>query len=245
MSLTRTPLVSLKEEKGIHKIVISNGANNCLNNDGLRDLLISLTDAIAADDLPILIMSNSRKAFCMGYTADCRRITDKMHIREAYSLGTTIARTMLRSRRAIISAVDGYALGLGLEIALCSDLIISTERSKFGMPEIAFGIPSLTGILPEVSEKFSGKAYSLIRTGKIFSSSQARDAGIVTEFLPEENFSKRVVQHSKKVESRLFRIIKSSDEISHSRSIVDDLFFKIYDPTCLTMSRLDHFRNSL
>lgn len=237
--------MSLQENEGVNRIVISNGVNNCLNNDGLRDLLIALTDAISSGDSPILITSNNRKAFCMGYTAACRRITDKMHIREAYSLGTTIARTMLNSQRAIISAVDGYALGLGLEIALCSDIIIATERSKFGMPEIAFGLPSLTGILPEIPERISGKAYSLIKRGRIFDATEARSTGIVSEFVGELNFQKKAVEHAKKVESRLFKIIKHGPETSQNRSIVDDLFFKIYDPTCLTMSQLERFRNSI
>lgn len=245
MPITRTPLVSLQENDGVNRILISNGVNNCLNNDGLRDLLIALTDAISSGDSPILITSNSNKAFCMGYTADCRRITDKMHIREAYSLGTTIARTMLRSKRAIISAIDGFALGLGLEIALCSDIIIATERSKFGMPEIAFGIPSLTGILPEIPERFTGRAYSMIKRGKIFSASEAKDVGIVSEIIGDVNFKGKAMDHAKKIESRLFRIIKNDSNTSMNRSIVDDLFFKIYDPTCLTMAQLERFRNSI
>ncbi len=246
MPITRTPLVSLQEDQGVNVIQISNGINNCLNNDGLRDFLIALTDAVNSGDSPILITSPSRKAFCMGYSADCKRITDKMHIREAYSLGTTISRTMMNSKRAIISAVDGYALGLGLEIALCSDIIIATERSKFGMPEIAFGLPSLTGILPEVPERISGRAYSLIKRGKIFDAHEAKDAGIISEMMDSVNFQKKAVDHARKVESRLFKIIKHGSETSSQhRSIVDDLFFKIYDPTCLTMSQLERFRNSL
>lgn len=245
MAITRTPLVALRETDGISRIVISNGINNCLNNDGLRDLLIALSEAVSYRDAPILITSNSSKAFCMGYTADCKRITDKMHIREAYSLGTTIAKIMLTSKRPIISAINGYALGLGLEIALCSDLIISTPGSKFGMPEIAFGLPSLTGILPEIPDRFSGKAYSLIKKGKIFTAAEARDAGLVSEIIDGTNFQKKALNHASKVESRLFRIIKHEGNVSQNRSIVDDLFFKIYDPTCMTMSQLERFRNSI
>lgn len=219
--------------------------NNCLNNDGLRDFLIALTDAVASGDSPILITSAKKKAFCMGYSADCKRITDKMHIREAYSLGTTIARTMLGSGRAIISAVDGYALGLGLEIALCSDFILASENAKFGMPEIAFGLPSLTGILPEIPEKYSGKAYSLIKRSKIFDAREAKSVGIISEFIDSVNFQKKALAHARKIESNLFKIIKNGSDVSKSRSIVDDLFFKIYDPTCLTMSQLERFRNSL
>lgn len=245
MAITRTPLVSLSENSGVNVIEISNGVNNTLNNDGLRDFLIALTDAVASGDSPILITSSKKKAFSMGYSADCKRISDKMHIREAYSLGTTIARTMTNSGRAIISAVDGYALGLGLEIALCSDIVISSERSQFGMPEIAFGLPSLTGILPEVPERFSPAAYSIIKRGKIFDAYVAKSAGIITEFIDSVDFQKKAVNHARKVESRLFKIIKHGIDTSQNRSIVDDLFFKIYDPTCLTMSQLERFRNRL
>lgn len=245
MPITRTPLVSLQEHEGINRIVISNGSSNCLNNDGLRDLLIALTDAISYGDAPILLTSDHRKAFSMGYTADCKRITDKMHIREAYSLGTTIAKTMLSSSKAIISAVDGYALGLGLELALCSDIIIASERSKFGMPEIAFGIPSLTGILPEIPERISGKAYSIVKKGKIFDAHEAKEVGIVSEFIDEVDFQKKAAIHARKVDSSLLKIIKHGPHISQNRSIVDELFFKIYDPTCLTMSQLERFRNSI
>ncbi len=245
MALTRTPLVSLQESEGVNVLQISNGINNTLNNDGLRDFLIALTDAVASGDSPILITSSRSKAFSMGYSADCKRITDKMHIREAYSLATTIARTMTNSGRAIISAVDGYALGLGLEIALCSDIIIATERSKFGMPEVAFGLPSLTGVLPEVPDRFSPGAYSLIKRGRIFDAHEAKDAGIITELMDSVNFQKKAVEHARKIESRLFKIIKHGHDVSQNRSIVDDLFFKIYDPTCFTMSQLERFRNSL
>lgn len=245
MALTRTPLVSLQDDEGVNVIQISNGLNNTLNNDGLRDFLIALSDAVASGDAPILITSATKKSFSMGYTANCKRLSDKMHIKEAYSLGTTIAKTMLTSRKAIISAIDGYALGFGLEIALCSDIILSTERSTFGMPEIAFGLPLLTGILPELPDRVSSRAYSLIKKGRLFSSTEAKEAGIITEFLEEFNFQKNAIAHAKKVESRLFKLIKSGNSGSNSRNVVDELFFKIYEPTCLTMSQLERFRNSL
>ena len=245
MPITRTPIVSLEEDEGVNRIVISNGVNSCLNNDGLRDLLIALTEAISARDSPILLTSDSKRAFCMGYTSDCRRISDKMHLREAYSLGTTIARTMATSKQAIISAIDGYALGLGLEIALCSDLVIASERAKFGMPEVAFGIPSLTGIIPEVPEMFSGMAYSLIKKGKVFGVHEAKEAGIVKEIVSSDNFQRHALGHARDIESRLFRIIKSGNQSSHNRYILDDLSFKIYDPSCLTMMQLARFRNSI
>ncbi len=245
LPIIRTPMVSYEESDGINKIVLSNGVNNCLNNDGLRDLLIALTDATSNSDMPILLISDSRRAFSMGYTSDCKSINDKTHLREAYSLGTTIAKTMLSSRSAIISAIDGYALGLGLEIALCSDIIVATERSKFGMPEVAFGIPSLTGILPEVPERYSGKAYSLIKKGTIFDASEAKDAGLIKEFVGTDNFQRHAMGHAKNVDSRLFKIIKSGYTGSQNRQILDDLFFKIYDPSCLTMMQLERFRNSI
>ena len=245
MSITRTPLVSFSEDSGVNVIFISNGVNNSLNNDGLRDLLIAITDAQTSADKPILITGTGERAFSMGYSADCKKISDKMHIREAYSLGTTIARAMTSSRQPIISAINGYALGLGLEIALCSDIIICSDTARFGMPEVVFGIPSLTGIIPEIPDRFPGKVFSRVKSGKIFDAVQAKESGLVSTILDHKNFVKQSVEYSSKVEPRLLRLIKTSHSGSQHRNIVDDLFFKIYDPDCITMTQLERFRNRL
>ena len=245
MSIERTPLVSFSEDSGVHVIFISNGVNNSLNNDGLRDLLIAITDAQASADSPILITGTGERAFSMGYSADCRRISDKMHIREAYSLGTTIARAMTRSGQPIISAVNGFALGLGLEIALCSDIVICSDTARFGMPEVVFGIPSLTGIIPEIPDRFPGKVYSRVKSGKIFDAVQAKESGLVSTIMDHKNFIRQSIEYSGKVEPRLLRLIKSGHSGSQYRNIVDDLFFRIYDPDCLSMTQLERFRNKL
>jgi enoyl-CoA hydratase/carnithine racemase len=123
--------------------------------------------------------------------------------------------------------------------------VIASERAKFGMPEVAFGIPSLTGIIPEVPEMFSGMAYSLIKKGKVFGVHEAKEAGIVKEIVSSDNFQRHALGHARDIESRLFRIIKNGNQSSHNRYILDDLFFKIYDPSCLTMMQLERFRNSI
>ena len=147
MSLERVPLVNLKKEGDLNVVTISNGVNNSLTNEGLRDMLMALTEALSGNSNPIMITGSGERAFSMGYSASCTKISDKMHLEEAYSLGTSIARIILRNDRPVISAINGYALGLGLEIALCSVFIISSRRSHFGMPEIKFGIPSLTSLV--------------------------------------------------------------------------------------------------
>lgn len=245
MPLESVPSVILTKESDINVITISNGVNNALTNQGLRSLLQALTESITSNSNPIMIIGSGERAFSVGYSAPCTKISDKTHLEEAYSLGTSIARIILRSGNPVISAVNGLALGLGLEIALCSDFIIASSNARFGMPEIMFGIPSLTGFVPEIPEKFSGPLYSAIKSGRIFDVTDAKKLGMITSIVPPPGFRKKAQDYCRKIETKLVKMIKPIERVSRYRTAVDSIFFKVYSPNCLTMAELERFRNSI
>ena len=245
MSLERVPLVNLKKEGDLNVVTISNGVNNSLTNEGLRDMLMALTEALSGNSNPIMITGSGERAFSMGYSASCTKISDKMHLEEAYSLGTSIARIILRNDRPVISAINGYALGLGLEIALCSDFIISSRRSHFGMPEIKFGIPSLTGFVPEIPDKYPGGLFAAVKSGAIFGIQEAQSFGMITAIVDSRNFMRDAENYCRKMETRLVSMLKPAERVGQYRQAIDSLFFRIYSPSCLTMTELERFRNSI
>ena len=245
MSLERVPLVNLKKEDDLNVVTISNGVNNSLTNEGLRDMLMALTEALSGNSNPIMITGSGERAFSVGYSASCTKISDKMHLEEAYSLGTSIARIILRNDRPVISAINGYALGLGLEIALCSDFIISSRRSHFGMPEIKFGIPSLTGLVPEIPDKYPGGLFAAVKSGTIFGIQEAQSFGMITAILDSRNFIRDAENYCRKMETRLVSMLKPAERVGQYRQAIDSLFFRIYSPSCLTMTELERFRNSI
>ena len=79
----------------------------------------------------------------------------------------------------VIARIQGYCLGAGLEIAASCDLRVASEDSKFGMPEVRVGIPSVieAALLPRLIG--FGRARELVYTGDPFDAQQALEMGLV------------------------------------------------------------------
>ena len=79
----------------------------------------------------------------------------------------------------VIARIDGFCLGAGLEIAACCDLRIATAASRFGMPEVQVGIPSVieAALLPRLIG--AGRARDLVMTGRIIDADEASAWGLV------------------------------------------------------------------
>jgi enoyl-CoA hydratase len=97
--------------------------------------------------------------------------------------------------KPVIAAVNGYALGGGLELALACDFIYASEKARFGLPEVTLGvIPGFGGTqnLPRLIGP--NKARELIFSGKLLTAAQARDWGIVNEVFPAGDLIPKVIE---------------------------------------------------
>jgi enoyl-CoA hydratase/carnithine racemase len=79
----------------------------------------------------------------------------------------------------VIARIDGFCLGAGLEIAACCDLRIATAGSRFGMPEVQVGIPSVieAALLPRLIG--TGRTRDLVLTGRVIDAEEACAWGLV------------------------------------------------------------------
>jgi enoyl-CoA hydratase len=93
-----------------------------------------------------------------------------------------------KMKKPVIAAVNGYALGGGLELALGCDFIYASEKARFGFPEVTLGIIPGFGGTQNLSRRIGvARANELIFTGKMIDASKATEWGIVNEiFAPEE-----------------------------------------------------------
>ena len=100
----------------------------------------------------------------------------------------------------ILAAVEGCALGGGMELALLCDIIIASEESKFGQPEINLGlIPGMGGTqkLKHVLRKYN--ANYLCMSGKIITGQRAYELGLVSVLLEKNNFLMEAIKVAKKI----------------------------------------------
>jgi enoyl-CoA hydratase len=143
------------------------------------------------------------RAFAAG--ADLSEM-QHMSVAEAWAfsqLGHALARTMAEAPFPIIAAVDGYALGGGLELALAADLIYCSPRSRFGMPETTLGLmPGFGGTQRLARQLGVARAAELILTGATLDAEAAARVGLVLEIIPEERLLEESLARARSVASR-------------------------------------------
>lgn len=234
------------DEDRIGWITISNLDGNTIDIEVLQDLLSALTDVMGDETIRVVALTGKgRRAFSVGYNGSCVRINDRGFLKNIYSLGFSISRALQTLNLPVISVVDGLALGMGLEFALSTDMIIASDHSRFGMPDLKFGLPSFTGIIPEIMDRFPSQAYNRIISGEIMNAVEAKSMGFVSSVMPDNSFSKESRKFLKEINPELFTFYKSMRSMSGRSSTVDRLFFDVYDTSKIKLKELYTFRNSL
>lgn len=157
-----------------------------------QQLLIDLTKAIEQisqdENIRVIVLTSSGdKAFCAGADLKERAVMNEKEVKQTVEL---IGRTLNRLealKKPVIAAINGVALGGGLELALACDIRFASNKAKFGLTETSLGIiPGAGGTqrLPRLIGK--GKAKELIFTAKVVDAIEANHLGIV-EYVVEEN----------------------------------------------------------
>ncbi len=151
-------------------------------------LITELEDAInrfeADEAIGCLVLTGSEKAFAAG--ADIKEMSSKGYMDVYMADFITVGwERVSKTRKPVIAAVAGYALGGGCEIAMMCDMIICAENAKFGQPEINLGtIPGGGGTqrLPRFIGK--SKAMDMCLTGRMMGADEAERCGLVTRVVP-------------------------------------------------------------
>jgi len=156
-----------------------------------KDLLDEIVDALETfegdDDVSAIIITGSgEKAFCAG--ADIKEMEPKTYM-DVYKedMFTVADRIYNGIRKPVIAAVNGFALGGGCELAMTCDIIIATEKAKFGQPEINLGtLPGIGGTQRLTRAVGKSKAMELCLTGDMFTAQQAKEWGLISEVVPKD-----------------------------------------------------------
>jgi enoyl-CoA hydratase len=155
------------------------------------EMLSALEDSISQAERSreirvIVIESTGQKAFCVG--ADILAWTALSPIdmwSEWVRRGHRVFDRIERTRQPVICAIQGFALGGGLELALACDLRISTDSARFGMPEVKLGtIPGWGGTIRLPKLIGHSRAKQMIFTGEQIGAETAERWGLVNEVVP-------------------------------------------------------------
>lgn len=174
---------------------------NSLSSDLLRELLevFEGLDADAAVRAVVLTGSGDR-AFAAG--ADVEEMSS-MTVAQAHSysaLGHQLAHRVEACRFPVLAAVQGFALGGGLELALCADFIVAAENAVFGMPEVTLGLmPGFGGTFRLAERVGVARARQLIYTGRKLKAPEALEFGLVNEVVAKGHAPARAEQLARQI----------------------------------------------
>jgi enoyl-CoA hydratase len=166
---------------------------NALNLQLMQELRDTLMLLDKNDNVRVIIITGNDQAFAAG--ADIKQMADKtaidMFMIDQFSTWDQVKKT----RKPIIAAVSGFALGGGCELAMTCDMIIASETAKFGQPEIKIGVmPGAGGTQRLTRALGKAKAMELVLTGKFLSAQEALFYGLINRIVPVELYLQEAVQ---------------------------------------------------
>ena len=158
-------------------------ALNALNGKLISELNTALDDCEADDGTGAMVLTGSEKAFAAG--ADIKEMKSLAFIDVFKHDFLTPWERLGRTRKPVVAAVAGYALGGGCELALMCDFIIAADTARFGQPEINLGvIPGAGGTQRLTRSIGKAKAMDMCLTGRMMDAAEAERCGLVSRIVP-------------------------------------------------------------
>src|SRR3954464_11071058 len=188
--------VEVTFEGGVARIFLNRPEkSNALNSAVLEDLRLSLRDVAEKADLRVAVLAGHGKAFCGG--ADVAELSELTQATEARFVERIhqVCQAIRELPVPVVARLHGAVIGAGLEIAAACDLRIAAKATKFAMPEVKLGIPSVVeaALLPRLMG--TGRAAWLVLTGEAIDAERAYAWGLVEEVADElDRTVGRVVQ---------------------------------------------------
>lgn len=168
---------------------------NALNRQTILELGEAVREFREDDQVRGVILTGSgAKAFVAG--ADIAELSRMGPIDgvEVSRLGQRVFREIELSRKPVIAAVNGFALGGGCELAMACHLRIASENARFGLPEVKLGIiPGYGGSLRLPRLVGKGRALELMLTGEMIDAQEAHRIGLANRVVSQESLLEQTI----------------------------------------------------
>jgi enoyl-CoA hydratase len=189
MSQSYNTIILESDDNGIATVTINRPDKlNALNDDVLNELAeVFKTIQVDEDIKAIIVTGAGDKAFVAGADIKELRKLDNRSGRMASQKGQQIFQLIEDTRKPVIAAVNGYALGGGAELAMACHLRIAGKNAAFGLPEVGLGIiPGYGGTQRLTQILGRARALEMILTGKQVKADEALQMGLVNDVTDDD-----------------------------------------------------------
>ncbi len=173
---------------------------NALNLGLKRELEAALDEAVADDAIRAIILTGAGRAFSAGYDINVSGRTTLPTVEEWRDKLRDHLDNLMKiwdCRKPVIAAVNGYAVGGGMELCMVCDLAVASDRAMFGEPEIRHSSAPPTLVMPWlVGLK---KAKELLYIGDMIDADEAVRIGLVNRVVPHESLDTEAMRLAKRI----------------------------------------------
>lgn len=170
-------------------------ALNALNTQVIAELEQTVEMIEKNSDLSAMILTGEGRSFVAGADIGEQYPLDLSRGREWGQRGSAVMRRIEKLAIPTIAAVNGFALGGGCEIAMACDIILASEKAKFGQPEVGLGItPGFSGTQRLPRRVGAAMAKELIFSGKMISAVEAERIGLANHVYPADELMDKAME---------------------------------------------------
>lgn len=183
------------KSEGIAQITLNRPeALNAWSKELAKEFLTALEDAGNDSEVKVVVITGAgEKAFSAGADIKAMVGMDAIKARNLSKMGYKICNAIENTEKPVIAAINGYALGGGMEVSMACDFRIASEKARMGQTEINIGlIPGWGGTQRLTRLVGKAKAKELVFTGKIIDAKTAYQWGLVNKVVPPDELKAAV-----------------------------------------------------
>ena len=230
--------VRLEVQDGVGIVTLDRPPVNATGR-ALRQELTALFDALPdRDDVRAVVLTGAGKVFCAG--ADIKERTELTGAPGEYAMLNRLAREMfyavLECPKPVVAAVNGAALGAGMALALCCDILVASDEAIFGMPEIDVGLAG--GVKYLQRHLTPSKLRRLLLTGQRIPARELYRLGVLEACVPRERVMDEALAIAREIAAKspiAIRMLKESMVAVENLSLRDG--YRQEQNVTLAMSR--------
>lgn len=201
---------------------------NALNREMVDEIVNSLESFDQDDEVRVIIITGSGKAFVAG--ADIDEMANDDAIRMELLNQFAVWDRINLIKKPILAAVHGLALGGGFELALSCDMIFAAEKVQMGFPEVKLGVmPGAGGTQRLTKAMGKAKALEWLWLGDSMGAKEALHYGVINRIIPEEVLMEETLAFAKKLTEQAplsLRLIKEAVDKAVDTPIYEGMQFE-------------------
>jgi len=196
--------IILEKEDKIATITLNRPPMNPLSIELVKEVNAAIDDIKEDPSIRVVIITGAGdRAFAAGADVNVFKGAKPERMRELARVGQQLSRELEDLGLPVIAAINGFALGGGVELAMACDLRIASENAKFGQPEINLGlIPGWGGCVRLPRLIGPTKAMELIMIGDMINADQAKSLGLINMIVPQEELLSATKEFAKMLSTK-------------------------------------------